>query len=433
MKRELGTFERAQVFTNEHYPFNAVVVIRLRNGPGENTVRKALNLLQKRHMLLRTHVIKEKKRYYFVSENTKDLPLTIIKRKNNEQWQQVAENELDQRIDIFKDPPMRMIYITDIGSHTKSEIVATFQHVAMDASSGAELLNQFLTFCERIESHQDYNGFYELSTLPAAEIFFPKAYQGLRGTINNFRFFMRQIWAELLYRIGTKNIKKAPIHESGRCKILTMTLPKDTTSALYKQCRKKRITINNLFNAAIMIAVQKHLYQSKSMPIKNFNFANLRPYLEPPLGSEYLGSYFSMVSFTAKIKENPDTWETARRINEITYKSLKSGDKFSNHLLSPVMMKALIKSKSFRMAHAAMSFTGPLLLSNLYGEIEVLDVHAFVSNFTLGPEYTAQVRLFAKEIIWDILYLDSDMDRQLAQVIADEIRTILENSIKEES
>jgi hypothetical protein len=207
-----------------------------------------------------------------------------------------------------------------------------------------------------------------------------------------------------------------------------MTLSEATTSALNKQCRKKRVTINSLLNAASMIAVQKHLYDGKGMPLKNFNFADLRPYLQPPLDPEYLGSYFSMISFSADIKEKPDLWETAQQINEITYRLLKSGDKFCYYLLSPLMMKALIKSKSFRMSHVAMSYTGHLQLHKIYGGIEVSEVHAFVSNFGLGPEYTAQVRLFDKKMTWDILYLDTDMDVSSAQIIADDIRNYLEQA-----
>jgi hypothetical protein len=47
---------------------------------------------------------------------------------------------------------------------------------------------------------------------------------------------------------------------------------------------------------------------------------------------------------------------------------------------------------------------------------------------TLGPEYSALVRLFRGELWWDILYLDSDMDAAGAQTIAGEMQTILERA-----
>ena len=47
---------------------------------------------------------------------------------------------------------------------------------------------------------------------------------------------------------------------------------------------------------------------------------------------------------------------------------------------------------------------------------------------TLGPEYSGLVRLFRGELWWDILYLDSDMDAAGAQLIADDMQTILEEA-----
>jgi hypothetical protein len=85
------------------------------------------------------------------------------------------------------------------------------------------------------------------------------------------------------------------------------------------------------------------------------------------------------------------------------------------------------------MATTAVSYTGPVKLDKIYGKTALKDIHAFVSNFVLGPEYTAAVRLFDGQFHWDILYLDSDMGFAEAKVLADEIVTLLETAIKEEN
>jgi hypothetical protein len=131
------------------------------------------------------------------------------------------------------------------------------------------------------------------------------------------------------------------------------------------------------------------------------------------------------------MKENPLVWELAREVGDINYFSLKRGDKFCVNLLSYQMMRMLFRFKSFRMANTAMSFTGPVMVEKKYGKIEVRDIHGFASNFVVGPEYSVLVRLFEDHIYWDFLYLDSDMDHEQAEVIADEIHTILESAVKE--
>lgn len=432
MRRELGNFERAQVITNEHYPFNAVIVLSISSGPSEETLKEVLKQLRHRHPLLGVHVHKEKGRYFFVPEGTPGIPLKVVERQNSEHWQQVAEEELNHEIDIFKGPPVRLTYLTGSDNRKEREIVITFQHVVIDSTSMANFLHELLTLCEKIETHGLLEGFNPLESLPPAEAFFPPSFQGFRRKWHNFVFILRQIGDEFVYRLRTRGRRKAPINAAGRGKILTMTFDKKTSEALNKRSRKRRITINNLFNAAMLIAAQKHLYHGEKLPLRHFNFAVLRPYLTPPLDAQYLGSYFSMMRFTIGMKENAKIWELARRINDITYFSFKRGDKYCANLLSPQMMQAILRFKSFRMASTAMSYTGPLILEEHYGKIEVRDIHAFVSNFVLGPEYTAQVRWFKGCFYWDILYLDSDMNHEQAEVIANEIRTILESAAREE-
>jgi hypothetical protein len=60
-----------------------------------------------------------------------------------------------------------------------------------------------------------------------------------------------------------------------------------------------------------------------------------------------------------------------------------------------------------------------------YGGIKVCGLHGFISNIDLGPEYSAQVSLFEGRLVWDIVYLDGDMDRARALEIAEQIQALL--------
>ena len=436
MKRRLGKMEMAEAMTNEHFPFNAVIILRLSSSPAEETLRILLQYVQRRHPLLGVHVLKEKKRYWFVSDGTPPIPLKILKRQNNHHWQQVTEEELNCKFDMLTGPLIRFSYLKGISAEEKSEIVITIQHSIMDAVSTVNFLNEILSVCQEIETHGslgNLDGLESLPLLPPADVFFPPSFKGVRRKWNVFRFILRQVGDEFLYRLRTAGKRKPPITLAGRCKILSLQLSRELTDSLIKRSRQKRLALNIVLTAAFMMAAHKHLYQGRPIPLRHINTADLRPYLIPPLDPQYFGSYFAMVRITLGMKENPALWDAAQALNKTIYSFLKKGDKFCAHLLSYPMMSALFKFKSFRMASTAMSFTGPLLLERKYGKLGVRDLHAFVSNFGLGPEYTAMVRLFDNRVYWDILYLDSDMDHEQAVVIADEIRTILESAVGEES
>jgi len=433
MKRKLGSFETAQAITNESFPFNAVIILRIIDGPSEDTLNQVLSLLQHRQPLLGVHLEKNKKQYFFLSENTPPIPLRVVERKSDSHWKSAAEEELNNVLDFRTGPLARVTYIIGKNGKHDSEIIITLHHAVIDAPSGGNLIHELLYLCDQVESHTISEVPASLEPVPSAEEFFPSSFRGINRRWRNLLFFLRQLGDEFHYRRHTKGKRTAPIHTEGRGRILPMELSTETTESLCKTARKKRISVNSLFAAAILMAVHKHLYKNQNLPMRNFSFANLRPYLKPPLGDEYLGSYFSMMRFTVGMKEVPRIWELAGEINDIVYTSVRRGDKFCFNLLGLPMMRAILRLKAFRMGTTAVSYTGPLDIDRIYGDIRIKNIHAFVSNFVLGPEYTAQTRLFDKQFYWDILYLDSDMSEEEAGIIADEIRVILDTAAKEEA
>lgn len=428
----MGIFEQAQAITNEHFPFNVVISLHLTNGPSGETLGNVLQILQRRHPLLGVHIHKDKGRYFFESAGTPQIPLNMVNRQNSAHWQQVVEEELNHAIDFIKGPLLRLAYLGHDHGKGESELIITSHHAIMDAESGASLLHEIMSLCQKLDSGQSLEDLKNLEPLPPAEKFFPPAFKGIRRWGHNLLFMLSQVGDEFSYRLRTRGTRKAPIHGAGRCKILTMKLPEEIGDALSRRSRKQKVTLNSLFNAAVLMAVQKHIYEGKAMPMRNFNSADLRLYLMPPLDDQYLGSYFSLMRFTVLIGKNPQVWELSRQINDIIYRALKKGWKYTSNLLSASMMRTIFKFGTFRMGTTGMSFIGAVKLGSHYGKAEIRELHAFVSNFVLGPEYTVHVRFFDKHFYWDVVYLDSDMDLDHARVITGEIRAILEAAAKEE-
>jgi len=434
MTRELGKMEMAQAISNEEYAFNAVIVLSIKGGPKEETMRTLLDYLQKRYPLLGVHIVTRGNRWFFETEGTPQIPLNVIKRENNRQWFPIVEQEMDRKFDLFSGPLVRFTYLTGTGKQSQAEIIITFQHSIMDAVSGEYLLHEVLSFCQEIESKgaiEKLECLESLPMLPPVEAFFPPSFKGWRQKWKIFSFIIRQMSDEIGFRIGTKGKRIPPVHSQGKNKILPIKLSKEVTTSLLQLCYQKRLSINNLLNAVFLSAVHKQLYSGDSMPFRHINTVNLRPYLKPPLENHHLGSYFTMMRSTIGLKKNETLWDLARRFNDITYKSLKRGDKYCSNLLSYRMMRMMFRLKSIRMSNTALSYTGHLKLKKQYGELEVRDVHAFPSNFVVGPEFSALAKIFNDQIYWDFLYLDSDMDENRAKTIADEVCASLETAAQE--
>jgi len=95
-------------------------------------------------------------------------------------------------------------------------------------------------------------------------------------------------------------------------------------------------------------------------------------------------------------------------------------------------MQRVTRSKSFRMSATALAYNGVVPVQPEYGEIKVAGLYGFVSVFDLGPEFYAQGHIFDNRLQLDFMYLDADMSREEAKAIAEEIRSILQLSIRGE-
>jgi hypothetical protein len=110
------------------------------------------------------------------------------------------------------------------------------------------------------------------------------------------------------------------------------------------------------------------------------------------------------------------------------YRALKRGEKFTAALVSESLMKMFTKMKSMRMGAVGLSYGGAVPLKAQYGNINMTGLHAFLSSFDLGPEVSCQARLFNHELWLDFMFLETDMDRTMAEKIVREVKAILEEA-----
>ncbi len=422
MRRKLGAFETALTLSDQHAPLNVVAVLRLAAGPSPEVLRLALDALRRRHALLRTRIAGSDGCYLFDRRHQDAvIALRLAGRASSKAWIREAEAELGERL-TAADGTMRCTYVTS-GSG-ECEILLTFHHAIMDAASATSLCRQLLAASSAVAAGREPDLGAPLALLPAAEDLFPRAFRGWRRWLGIGRFVSRQLAAEVVDRWRGGGAWHAPPPVSGRCRILTFQLSETETESLVRRSRRRRVTLHSVFDAALLLAVARRLYPRQTLPLRHLTFANLRPYLQPLVAEESLGACFAMMRFSSMVAPQRRLWHLAGEINERVHAAAKRGEKYAFSLTSAAVMRYLIRSGRQRMAATAISYTGGARLGD-EGMFPVKVPHAFVANFRLGPEYTAQVRLWAGRAWWDILYLDADLDQMAARRIADEIRTLL--------
>jgi hypothetical protein len=420
--RALGAFETAQALTNVNTPFNVVAVLPLRNGPREETLRQALDSIQERHPLLRSRIESADRGFLFTPAN-RPISLESLDRVGDSASIEVAERELGRALDTHAGPLLRCLRIA--GDGASSEIVLTIHHSIMDSTSGATVVRELLTACAAIDAGEAQPPGPPLPMMPAEDDLLPETLPGGRRRSSVAAFLLRQMADEAAFRLRTIGGRRPPVHQSGTCRVLCRRLAEKDTAALIRACRSHRLPLNSALNAAMLLAVHRHLYDGKTTRFRHLNFADLRQTLKPRVTEEHLGSYHAVLRVSVPMPAGTDLWTTATEVSERFSAAVRRGDTLHSVRLSTAMMRSILRQHRQRMGTTALSYTGPSRLPRRIGTVELSSPEVFISNLTLGPEYTAQARLADGELRWNIVYLDCDMDRTTADRVSDEMLGVL--------
>jgi hypothetical protein len=426
LKRELGTLERALLIADQHAPFHIVSVLHLENAPAPHILKQSLQILQNRHPFLRSRLLREKGIYYFAKLVGPTLPFYVLPRWNAEHWIYIAEVELAKRIDASTGPLFRCTYLYS-EAEKRGDIIFSFFHPIVDASSVSQFMHELLVVCASFMEQKTVSP-YELAPTPPMEFRFPSAFRGLPLALNQLRYAFQQMIDEFFYQLQTRGKRVPPVHNhASQGHILSVQLTEDLTESISQCANKEGMTLNSVLNAAMLLAVNRHLYAGQQVPMRTFSFASLRPYVQPPSGDEDLACYISLLRYTVLVSGGADFWSLARDLHKKIYSSLKSGDKFVAATLAESLIRTVTRSESFRMAATALNYSGVVPVQSLYGSMRVMGLHGFVSAYDLGPEFSAEAQIFNNQLFWDFVYLEADMNRDEANAIVEEIRSILKS------
>ncbi len=423
-KRLLAGIEHGLAISNDFSPFNVVCVVKIEGRIEADRLRRALDGLQRRHPLLRAALVSEKGSYFYVWGNVGPIPLQLMPRRSADEWVAVTEAELDDAMDMAAGPLIRCRYLQNPDVQGgESELILTLNHTVLDATSGQPLFREFLRACA--EDQADMGPEISNEGVLSAVALFPRKLTGFGFARATGAYMARQMADEASYKWRSRKCRKPPIAKSAHNRILPLRLSKPLTDALIRATRRRRITMNSILGASLMLATKRHIYPSIDTPFRAITFADLRPYLRDTLPEEVLGCFMGMCRLTIQMADRPDFWILARELNDGIYRSNKRGERFLANRLSPGMMKMIIRMQNMRMGTTALSYAGPISVGQDYGSFRLRGLHAFTTNMTIGPEFSALARFFLGEIWLDLLYIDTDMSPETAGRIAEEMRRIL--------
>ncbi len=420
--RPLGDFERTQQLTSEVHPFNLVICLGLAGKLDERSLTGALEVLQRRHALLRSRIAGGRHGPRFeLDDDRTPVPWRRVDRDGRDRWELEVESELERPFEPEAAPLARACLVSDGDGGERHEIVLAFHHAIVDAVAVTTVLRSLLDLAASGgRSTESWS-----SVLPrAADESLPASHRGLGARWSSGSFLARQMVDELGYRWRTRGVRARSAIGPFRCRVLSWSLDESETTRLVRTTRRRRVSVWSALNAAMLLCVARRRYSSGPLPHRYLAFPLLRPYLDPPVPDDVVASYFSILRLMVTLDHDTDLWQLARAIHDQSDRAAKGGEQFVSSRWGEMSMKTLLSQRVTRMSTIALNYSGAVELAAA-GDLVAESLHAFVSNFPLGPEYTAQARVFRRRLWFDVLYLDSDMDEPEARAISDDMGELL--------
>jgi hypothetical protein len=149
-RRPLALFERG-MYLDGLRPVAIVLPATLSGTLDEDRLRLALARVQARHAVLRSLIERDAEgRPWFVErEAPPPIPLRIVERRGEDDWQAQARLECERLFDGAREPLVRLVWLRGDG---RSDLLLSCHHCICDGLSAVGLLRDILAVCGRPEA-----------------------------------------------------------------------------------------------------------------------------------------------------------------------------------------------------------------------------------------------------------------------------------------
>jgi len=311
---------------------NVLVASRVRGPLTPELLRRALDLLQRRHPRLRSTIEGPDAELRFSDERAAPIPLQVG-RYADEAAAQVSElEELGRPIDA-RSYLLRATLLVPEDKSRPCRLILLSHHAAVDGYSLVELLEDLVRFCGRLHAGGTPPGaeVEPLKLLPSAHDLMPADLKGLKGRFGTW-LHARRARARLRgFRAGTLPIERlVPLRERASGAVRRL-LCEDHVRALKTRCEESGASMHGVLCAALLFAVALRLPApdtGEGIPVVCRSSVSLRQKVQPAVGRKDLGLLASFLLSYHRIRAETTLDTVATEVLEQLWLGYRNRDMF---------------------------------------------------------------------------------------------------------
>ncbi|MFD1771170.1 condensation domain-containing protein [Sphingobacterium suaedae] len=362
MKRKLLFGER-MLLGDGTEPFNAVIPFRLRGVFSEEDIQYALSRLQEKHPWLRALIQYDEQNvpWFQIPVLPVSIPVRIIQRQHEEQWQEESKQEWHSAFDYTATPLIRFVWIK---GEEVSDMLFVFHHCLCDGGSAMALLYEFLKVLDN----------------PAADIGLENPIFGIQDVVpaHILQNGKKRFKAKAIGRLAALAIKCIPVSKKAIDRqndyLIHWKLEETTSKQLISLCKSSGVTVNTFLGATVLEAFKKvrgsAAFNKVSCPVDIRRFA-------PQIKDDHIFAFGLMIVMASNQKIS--FLDNLRLMqDEVEYKTAK----LNPYITMMVMESAHDALKNFTKLLKQGKSSNDCMFSNL-GRIQIPDQYQEFSLETI--------------------------------------------------
>lgn len=236
-ERKLIVGERV-MYADGTRPVNCVFTVSLQGELSEERLRFALNKVQAKHPLLQARIQTKRGRPYFLGDGlAPKIPVRVLQRKSDEDWQKVTEEEWELPFDVKEGPLARVVWLR---SEEVSELLLICPHCICDGATGVTLMREFLLLLDRPEASIGHSPVFQSMKDIVPRSFYAGKLKGyLKSLLMRALFFLRPI-----RHAGVEGKKYA----------IRWRLEENRSEGFVERCKMERVTVHSALCVALLEA-----------------------------------------------------------------------------------------------------------------------------------------------------------------------------------
>ena len=424
--RKLCAAEQVTEIANRLTSSSNLVIIGHIQGPlNAAIVEQALALVQTHHSRLNFRIVGDVDNLHFET-GAKQIPLRLVDKQHEEQWQETVLEELNTKIES-SEVLLRAILVQgpEPSENTTSHLIITIHHAICDGLSSIELYSQILTYCSKIASGEPVEPGPSLPSLPPIDELLPPSAKGFRGKINNWLILLRLLFKSMWHRPKGLSFEKTVPLELRRTGNIYRQLDAQVTQQLILRCRQEKTTVHSALSAALIFAAVSQIREGQKTSVSCWSAVDLRRHLKPAISNENLGQLASAITLFHTLGTNTSFWELAREVREQLEVGLKSSESFCQALMLRKALDSALTNPDISPNTVTISNVGRVNISRIYGQFELSEISLSVAQATFGGILFAAVTTFEGKMFLHFPFSQPAISQETMETLVERVLSCL--------